>query len=511
VAKEKGKPKKKPAKATSSLSEHKQIGKTLIPPILTLPNLSPQSWTDDRMPEMLWACLVVSVLPRPDALAILREIASVGFKYRTTDGIGDWTLRHSQLPSLPVGVLGHLVSVVTRHPLGYAALRPLLLFDALPGREQWAQALATEGQQEDWQTLGRAVLTVLHHQSQESTDVRWLSLLFRMALGVLHFPEEMKDVVEQLVEYPTKGDMRAVRPFIRATEISLSMLVGGESTWSKDFWQECLAKTRCMPAGSPGQPLPDYDPVASAEQIMEVHGALRGHWFATLGTTRVDPRHDAAFGFGFYGLAILVEMMSGPNAYGIIGRALLRALAECRVTLAYLRTKDPDGLWSKFREYGTGQAKLALLKLDDLQGGKPSFVSQDALETLSNEDFFQEFVKIEMGHWCGLDLRKMAEASGTKDDYDAVYGWASAFIHGHWSALRDTCMTHCLNPLHRLHRVPLASHRMLENALPDGLRLVNAILEDVGKLYPHFPARVEPVGQGHGPPGPGQDSLEAQG
>ena len=70
------------------------------------------------------------------------------------------------------------------------------------------------------------------------------------------------------------------------------------------------------------------------------------------------------------------------------------------------------------RDLGLGQAKLAILKFDEMAENKPSFVSASVLETLSNEDFFQEYVQIELGHWCGLDLRKMAEDSRTKDDYD---------------------------------------------------------------------------------------------
>lgn len=49
------------------------------------------------------------------------------------------------------------------------------------------------------------------------------------------------------------------------------------------------------------------------------------------------------------------------------------------------------------------------------------------LEMLANEDFFQEFVEIDLGHWCGKDLRRMSEDAGTKGDYDRFYGWASGF------------------------------------------------------------------------------------
>ncbi|MGI0813492.1 hypothetical protein ACRCPG_33505, partial [Pseudomonas aeruginosa] len=71
------------------------------------------------------------------------------------------------------------------------------------------------------------------------------------------------------------------------------------------------------------------------------------------------------------------------------------------------------------------------------------------------------------------------------------YGWASGFVHGQWGAMRDSNFTHCLNPLHRFHRVPLPFHRKLEPTLDDGLQLVNSILDDVSTAYPGFNARIK--------------------
>jgi hypothetical protein len=84
----------------------------------------------------------------------------------------------------------------------------------------------------------------------------------------------------------------------------------------------------------------------------------------------------------------------------------------------------------------------------------------------------------------------MAEAAGVKSDYDAAHGWASTFGHGNWSALRDACMTHCVNPLHRLHRAPIPGHRILEDVVPDAFRLVNKILEDLSTLFPPWSDRL---------------------
>lgn len=444
---------------------------------------------------MLWACLVISVIPRDQALGLFRKIAEIGFKYRDKDASAEWRLYHSDLAVLPEEILAGLVQIVTKHPLGYSCLRPLLLLEKLPGKERWKGLLQTEPQEGDWNTLGKAVLLSLDHQSQESTDVRWLSILFKMALGRVQFAEAMREQAEEIIYYPNRGDMRSVRPSIRAMELSFAMPSEGkkeQNVWASDFWSECFTRTACVPADIPRSTGNQHKIRESIKALQEVQDNLIDHWFMTASTTGIDARHDTAFGFCFYAIAVLLEMLVGRNSFGITGRALLRTLVEIRIALAYLKTKDDAELWKKFRAFSVGQAKLALLKLEDIHN-QPKFASPDILESLSNEDYFQEFVAIELGHWCGLDLRKMAEASNTKNDYDRFYGWPSAFVHGHWSALRDTTMTHCFNPLHRLHRIPLFGHRMLESTVWDGAELLNVMLSELSSLYPTFEMRIEIV------------------
>jgi hypothetical protein len=54
--------KKKPnrsEKVSSTLADHKRVGKALIPPMMQLTGMSFSSWANTRLPEMLWACLVI--------------------------------------------------------------------------------------------------------------------------------------------------------------------------------------------------------------------------------------------------------------------------------------------------------------------------------------------------------------------------------------------------------------------------------------------------------------------
>jgi hypothetical protein len=370
--------------------------------------------------------------------------------------------------------------------------------DGLPATERWRSLippLSPEQIDAAWQSLAAAVAGVLDHQSQASTDIRWMNVMFKMVLEKIIFQRGRdEDFIESLRLYPEHGDMRSVRPRIRAMEMIFRGGPDGSraapSNWCLQFWNECLDKTDCIPL-APSEPRDEpVDIDAVAEDITDARRALLDHWAGSLTTSGIDPRHDGTFALGFYALACLSELCMGPVSRIIAGRLLVRTLTEIRINLAFLVQKEDEAMWTRFRAYGSGQAKLALLKYEEIASGQPNLVSMDTLKALANEDFFQEFVNIDLGSWSGLDLRKMAEQSGTKDDYDRFYGWTSAFVHGHWGAARDAVLATCVNPLHRAHRGPMPAQRLMESCIPDAIGLVNAILQSVDECYPSLAFRL---------------------
>ncbi len=210
-------------KKNSTIQQHKKIGKKLIAPMMSLPglNLSFTSWMNGMLAEMLWVCLVINTIPRLKALMIFKSIASLGFKYRNSQhDFSKWDLTQTSLAILPDYIFLNLIKIVTKHPLGYAALRPLLLIDSLPNKERWLSALQTEPQLEDWQTLSRAVANTLNHQSQASTDIRWLIIMFKAALGLISVSPHLAEKMKCIVEYPNRGNMASVCSSIRSWELS---------------------------------------------------------------------------------------------------------------------------------------------------------------------------------------------------------------------------------------------------------------------------------------------------
>jgi uncharacterized protein with PIN domain len=217
-----------------------------------------------------------------------------------------------------------------------------------------------------------------------------------------------------------------VRPSIRAAEGLIDAGQEKNLAWPNAFWAECWEKTPCLGAARPndvGQPATGtFDP----KSLDEIRRKLESHWESTLATTAIDARHDAVFGMAFYALRLMQELITAKTAT-VVGRLALRTLLEIRLTLRYLLQEDGQELWRAWRNYGLGQAKLASLKLGELGPTPPNYLDREVLNRIANEDFWEEFVPIDLGHWAGLDLRKLSEKVGLKDIYDRYYGWTSSF------------------------------------------------------------------------------------
>ena len=488
MSKKRKRQKQLPQKNYSTIPEHKRQGKKLIPPLREIfeKDEPGASWLNERLPEMLWAILLVTHLPREYAINVFRQVAKYIEKLPKDDQFDDVT--HTGLANLSPEHLDDVLSIITAQQEQKEVLVPLLLLDGLPGQEAWIKTLNADNIEDDWSPFMVAVERTIDHQTQESTDCRWLKVLCQLVSGKLRIGFENREDSEQrakeILYYPDYGNLSRIESFIRATEIMSS----SQSEWSAKFWDECLTKTPCL--------LPDANIVkgklvmgTTAERLGEVYNLLIEHTHKTRATSGVDARHDTVFGMGLYCLGLLQELLRVGNCYSISARTTLRTIAECNITLAYLAKKDDAELWRSYRAYGSGRAKLALLKLNE-SDDKPSYVDAQTLERIANEDKWQELVDIDFSHWDKTDLRKMSIEANIKDVYDRFYDWTSTFTHGHWGAIRDAVFDTCHNPLHRLHRIPRQSVRTFPDVVPDTCQLVDKILEIVSQLYPEFPHRI---------------------
>ncbi len=120
---------------STDLSKHKKEGKNLLPPFRQLTGMSPSSWKDDRMPEMLWAVLLIGNLDREEALDVFRKVADL-VKQKpelldiTHSGIAKWSRENR---------LNFINLLKESHSEAQKILRSLVIFPALPGYSEWKE------------------------------------------------------------------------------------------------------------------------------------------------------------------------------------------------------------------------------------------------------------------------------------------------------------------------------------------------------------------------------------
>jgi hypothetical protein len=476
------------------ISEHKKVGKDVIPPLAQLkqyPNMAPADWTGERLPEMLWASMLIAALGRDEALERFRRLG-VFIQDRCHEDASRRTtlckVTFTGLAAWDDNEFDEFVGAVIRDDA--EIFSSLTIFDSLPDAARW-RSIVPRHEPVSLDVLKVAVGITLWHQSQEATDCRWMKVLAMTLSGSLQFPAGAEEKVKEILEYPNYGDQRGVRPSIRSTEMIADTGPQGpiRSEWAPQFWHAAFELTRndhdrFSPALKP------IDPVTTIDRIKSVRDALRLHAEATTQGTAVDPRHEAAFGLVAYSLDILLELMSLSNSTSILGRMGLRSITELLINFTTLAKRDEADRWQRFRDYGYGQAKLAYLKLLETET-LPAFVTVESLEALANEDVWHEFREMHIGNWADADLRKMSEAQGIKEAvYDKYYDWSSAFVHANWAALRDAEYDLCVNPLHRLHRIVTTSKKAQPDVISDAVELVNQALALLDALYPTFDQRL---------------------
>lgn len=464
------------SKNRNTLNNHKKEGKRLIPPLRQIPNLSYYSWTD-RLPEYLYVALLVANLSQEEYLRIFRLIVAyfVEIDKRPRD------LSHSALCECNAELLLGLLNDIFNAEKFKRIFRPLLLFKKIPCYSVWKEFIGTEtNPNEDWEMLQKAIGETLNSRSQESVDIMWLSIVYKMVSGRLRFrkKKEHEEIMDMVLNYPCKGDLEEVNSIIRSMYGACEAME--KSIWARSFWDACLLKT------PPIIPLPKV--AIKQEKIDEtLVSRLKSTWkklfyyfYETLETS-VDAKHDVVFGIVMYSMQILTDSFNRNIGTYLIGRIVLRSLVENYITLSYLAKKDKPELWKKFKEYGAGQAKLISLKTEKYES-VPQFFNLKDINEIMEEERRKELVDIDLGNWASINLRKMSEESGTKGIYDKYYDLTSAYLHGNWAAIRDSIFVTDFNPLHRLMRVPIPK-RNFEDVIPDMVKIMNLQLSLLSKIY----------------------------
>jgi hypothetical protein len=481
----------------TGLARHKREKKGLRAPFHQLQrNMIFKSWKDDALPLYSWCAVAIGIMPRENYLKVFREIAH-RVKYRHDTFNDEIFVNHASLRDLS----NHQFDFIFEPLLSENNVRPhfasLSILRCLPDRDHWSRyGQIREGEATDLSDLASGYAQCFDHQSQQATDVRWLIVISFLANDKLTLDPSMSERFHEIVEYPNRGDMRSVRPSIRAMELTLrgdprdmnaNRKENKHETIAEEIWTELYDLTDCMPL--PFLSPVEFDTRECHREVFDIYNELIAHYQDTTVTTNIDPRHDGAFGLVFYAMALLMEGLSLRPLQRISSRLILRTITEAHINLRFLKMKDDEAIWFQFRNYGSSQTKLAFLKYLDAKK-KPDYVNMEELFRYANEDMWLEYQDINLGSWSTKSLRDIAIESGLKEVYDQHYQLLSTSVHAQWTGIRENNFIQCANPLHRFHRIPDFPKFSRDTLVPEMSRLVNIMLDDLSHLYPSFKSRL---------------------
>ena len=250
--------KKRSKLRATSLDRRQRKGKKLLSPFSKMGNVVTwTSWANDNLLNILWACVLAGSLERHHYLDLFRKIAIEARSALKDDKHA--SLCHNYMSTLDEHAFDRIFAPLFSDGDGRAVMQCLALIDGLPDIDHWRRSLPNiEPSQDLWDDLARSVFRCMDHQSQEATDARWLKVAFLAISGGLILPggpdtAHDGDVVEELRLYPNHGDMRKVRPTIRAIESTIrSMETGAEKGKhvpefnAEMIWDELFRKTECV-------------------------------------------------------------------------------------------------------------------------------------------------------------------------------------------------------------------------------------------------------------------------
>lgn len=244
----------KPLKPKRVLADHKQVGKTLIPPLMQLPNMRSFSYADEILPNIIWWAPLFMRLPKRQAIDL-----SIGFLRTCADA-----LHRDDAPPLghmhnfrklsdrerqaikqllhERGQLDEILEQVGHHHLLLQGYPLSFLFDG--------RLLMPEDRQTYVDMLAEEVAALLDRYSQISTEVQVSIIVSMMATGKLRVSREhvSHDDFEAVFKSPGSEEAERAGSLARAMINSGAGFEeeGADTTWATDFWHQVFNLRGCQ-------------------------------------------------------------------------------------------------------------------------------------------------------------------------------------------------------------------------------------------------------------------------
>lgn len=472
-------------KNVSGLGDHKRRKGLLVTPMNeALGNsLKLSSWGKERMPEYLWLGLILLSYGREEGFEkaglILKEISRK-----------NTSLSHPRLSmifDLPVEEQEVIYQVICKH-IDKEVLSPLTLFYKSRQYPEFNDFFFVPHitVEKKIDILSSAIDLYFDHQSNEATDLRFLSLSLMIFNEKINFCTGAEMTLQAFQEYPytehTNEKMRLYRPAIRSTEGAMAT-EDYSKEFSSSFWRSIGMLTSCNLTKIAFQENQnDY-----SEFISDCRKALEYVLYSNKEKSIVEDRFAVITGSVNYALKIFSEISENSLGNSILGRHGLRSIIEVYIMLKYLLKKEGDKpeVWKEYKLYGISKYKLVLLKAREYEfSDKTSHFLPPITELLVNELMTEEFINVDLRYFDNQTIREKSEFAGEKQLYDLFYDYDTNFSHGLWGAIRESAMLRCDNASHHFHAIPdIYVNQTLPDVKSDGLKILKLFFSLFSEQY----------------------------
>ena len=468
----------------SKLSDHVFKKGKFITPFNSIPFMKEiedeKSWAYGRMPEYLWMGLILKYYGREVGLQKLYFIIEELHKLAPEI----CTARMSEILNLKSDVQESLYDYMLTN-ISKVVLSPLTIFLT----ESKASVFISyfycpeESIQERCDTLIDTMNGIMGHQTNESTDIRFVALYFTLISGRVHL---QRDQVELFIEYPhlshSDERMRMIRPNVRALELLLLELEEANVTYIQEFWKCISEMTECS-MYSFEFPEEKRNISLYMENLHEIFVYLTEVFKAV---SPLDEKMNVILGIATYSYKRFKEAYEHNLFNSISGRSCVRVLIEDYIMIKYLVKNEEThkNIWRDYQLYGLGLYKLVLARHRENVTSQETHFDQPLVESLVNEFKVEEFIDMDTSYFDKQNIRSKAIAVDEKDLYGLYYDYDSSFEHGLWGAIRESSLLKCANPAHKYHCVPdIEDQNRLKSVMPDCIMVMNKMLLYLHELY----------------------------
>lgn len=468
----------------SKLSQHQFRKGKFITPMNSIPQMQElsdeMSWTYGRMPEYLWIGLILHALGRNVGLNKLYNI--ILELHRIAPELS--TVRLSQILKLDSDIQKEFYSFIIRQ-IGVDILAPLTVIVTESENADFCESffVADFSIEERCNKLIETMREIMGHQSNESTDIRFVVLYYHLLKGKMYLPKEEIDLIQKYPRLSHADElMRMIRPSIRSSEMFVLRKEDVDSNYIQMFWRKISQMTGCS-VFKVGFPIENRKIENYMEKLHEVFVYLSQLYAAA---SPLDDKMNVLLGIATYSYKRLKEAHEHNLFNSISGRSCVRGLIENYIMMKYL-VKNESGhedIWKDYKLYGLGLYKLVLARhRETFAEGEPHF-DQQYIEMLVNEFKEEEFINMDTKYFDNQNIRLKSESVGEKHLYGLYYDYDSSFEHGLWGAIRESSLLKCNNPAHQYHCVPdIDDHNVLKSVMPDCIMIMNKIVMFLNELY----------------------------